>query len=158
MYHRAMSIQPHHTRGLAMRSILRDTAVLSLLSLALLSHAGCQVAARTPQPTPDMAEIAGSYALVSVDAKQLPAAVMHGEASVEVRSGTFTFGADGRCSTRTVFVPPNGQEVVREVGAVYSKAGAKLTMWWDGAGATTGSVEGNTFTMDNEGMLFVYRR
>ena len=31
-------------------------------------------------------------------------------------------------------------------------------MKWQGAGLTTGTVEGNTFTMDNEGMLFVYKK
>jgi hypothetical protein len=34
----------------------------------------------------------------------------------------------------------------------------RRTCWWDGAGTTTGTVDGTTFTMDNEGMLFVYRR
>jgi len=31
------------------------------------------------------------------------------------------------------------------------REGAKLTMKWEGAGITMGSMEGNTFTMDNEG-------
>jgi hypothetical protein len=31
-------------------------------------------------------------------------------------------------------------------------------MRWDGAGMTTGSVDGNIFTMHNEGMVFVYRK
>ena len=31
-------------------------------------------------------------------------------------------------------------------------------MQWQGAGMTTGTVEGNTFTMENEGMVFVYQR
>ena len=30
-------------------------------------------------------------------------------------------------------------------------------MKWQGAGLTTGTVEGITFTMDIEGMLFVYK-
>ena len=31
-------------------------------------------------------------------------------------------------------------------------------MKWQGAGMTIGTVEGDTFTMDNEGMVFVYKK
>jgi hypothetical protein len=78
--------------------------------------------------------------------------------ALQVRSGTFTINADGTCSTKTVFVPPSGQEATREVSATYTKEGAKLTMQWKGAGTTTGTIEGDTFTMNNEGMLFVYKK
>lgn len=133
-------------------------ALLSLASLALLCPVACRAAPRSPQPTPDMAEVAGKYALVSVDGRPVPAVVSHEGAALEVRSGSFLIGADGRCSTTTVFVPPSGREVTREVRAVYAKDGSRLTIWWDGAGTTTGTVDGATFTMDNEGMAFVYRR
>jgi hypothetical protein len=105
-----------------------------------------------------MAEVAGTYALVSVDGRPVPAMVSHEGAALEVRSGSFNIGIDGRCSTTTVFVPPSGREVAREVRAVYAKDGSRLTIWWDGAGTTTGTVDGATFTMDNEGIAFVYRR
>ena len=55
---------------------------------------------------------------------------------------------------RALFHP----EVAREVSATYTNEGSKLTMQWHGAGTTTGTIEGSTFTMDNEGMLFVYRK
>ena len=141
-----------------MKIRLGRTASLLLASLAMLAPFACQTAPRSPQPTPDMAEIAGKYALVSVDGKPVPAMVSHESASLEVRSGSFIMGVDGRCSTTTVFVPPSGREVTREVGAVFAKDGPRLTFWWDGAGTTTGTVDGTTFTMDNEGMVFVYRR
>lgn len=141
-----------------MKMILHKIVLSSLVSLTLFSMVACHDAVRTPRPTPDMADIAGCYALVSVNAKSVPTTVIHEGATLEVRAGTCTFGTDGRCRTTTVFVPPSGREVVREVGAVYSKAGAELTMRWDGAGMTTGSVDGNIFTMHNEGMVFVYRK
>jgi hypothetical protein len=75
-----------------------------------------------------------------------------------VRSGSFTIKADGTCSTKTVFVPPSGTEATREVSATYTKEGSKLTMKWQGAGMTIGTVEGDKFTMDNEGMVFVYKK
>jgi len=31
-------------------------------------------------------------------------------------------------------------------------------MNWQGAGTTIGTVEGDTFTMNNEGMVFAYRK
>jgi hypothetical protein len=100
----------------------------------------------------------GVYALVAVNGNQMPASISHEGTSLQVRSGSFTIKGDGTCSTKTVFVPPTGSEATREVSATYTRDGAKLTMRWQGAGTTTGTVEGNTFTMNNEGMVFVYRK
>jgi len=104
------------------------------------------------------ADITGEYALVSVDGNPVPASVSHQGAELQVRSGTLTINADGTCSTRTVFVPPSGSEVTREVAATYTMDGSKVTMNWTGAGTTVGTIQGDTFTMDNEGMPFVYRK
>jgi len=101
---------------------------------------------------------AGVYTLVSVNGTQVPASISHDGTPLQVRSGTFTINADATCSTKTVFVPPSGTEATREVSATYSKEGAKLTLQWKSAGTTIGTVEGNTFTMNNEGMVFVYRK
>jgi hypothetical protein len=100
----------------------------------------------------------GVYALVSVNGNAVPASVSHDGTALQVRSGSFTIKADGTCGTKTVFVPPSGQEATRDVSATYTKEGSKLTMQWQGAGTTTGTIEGNTFTMDNEGMVFVYKK
>lgn len=100
----------------------------------------------------------GVYTLTSVNGNKVPTTVSHEGTVLQVRSGTFTIQADGTCMTKTVFIPPSGSEVTREVNARYTKAGSKLTMQWKGAGTTTGTIEGSTFTMDNEGMLFVYRK
>jgi hypothetical protein len=88
----------------------------------------------------------------------MPANITHEGASLQVRSGVFTINADGTCSTRTAFIDPSGTEIVREVGATYTKDGLKLTMQWKGAGITVGTMQSNTFTMDNDGMLFVYTK
>jgi hypothetical protein len=101
---------------------------------------------------------AGEYELVSVDGKEVPATVSHSGTDIQVLSGAFTIDADGQCTSRTVFVPPNGQEIEREVDATYTMEGSVLTMKWEGAGFTVGQVEGDTFTMNNEGMEFVYRK
>ena len=100
----------------------------------------------------------GVYTLVSVNGKAVPTGVTHDGTALQVRSGSFTIKADGTCSTKTVFVPPSGSEQTREVSATYTKEGSKLTMQWQGAGTTIGTVGSNTFTMDNEGMVFVYKK
>jgi hypothetical protein len=104
------------------------------------------------------ADPTGVYALVSVNGNAVPASVSHDGTALQVRSGSFTIKADGTCSTKTVFVPPSGTEATREVSATYTKEGSKLTMKWQGAGMTIGTVEGDKFTMDNEGMVFVYKK
>jgi hypothetical protein len=124
-----------------------------LLSLGLLLSA-CKQEAKVGGSS----DLAGVYALVSVNGNAVPASVTHEGAALQVRSGTFTINNDGTCSTKTVFVPPSGAEATREANATYTKAGSKLTVKWKGAGTTIGSVEGNTFTMNNEGMVFIYRK
>ena len=104
------------------------------------------------------ADPAGVYTLVSINGNKVPTSVSHDGTPLQVRSGLFTIKADGTCSTKTVFVPPSGSEATREVSATYTKDGSKLTMQWRGAGMTIGTIEGNSLTMDNEGMVFVYNK
>ena len=101
---------------------------------------------------------AGVYTLVTVNGSKVPAAISHEGANLQVRSGTFTINANGTCSSKLVFLPPSGAEASREVKATYTQSGAKLDMKWEGAGTTTGTLDGATFTMNNEGMVFVYRK
>ena len=125
----------------------------ALLTVGLLLSA-CKPEAKVAKDV----DPTGDYALVSVNGSTVPASISHDGTALQVRSGTFNIKADGTCSTKTVFVPPSGSEVAREVSATYTKDGDKLTMKWQGAGTTTGTIEGSTFTMDNEGMLFVYKK
>ncbi len=115
-------------------------------------------ACNTQTPPDKTAALAGVYALVSVDGKPVPATISHEGATLQVRSGAFTINADGTCSSKMVFVPPSGTEVTRDVSATYTNDGSKLTMQWQGAGKTVGTIDGNTFTMENEGMVLVYRK
>jgi hypothetical protein len=105
--------------------------------------------------TTEGADISGTYALVSINGNKLP--FSHPEGAV-IRSGVFTINKDGTCSSKMTFSMPSGDDGSREVSATYTREGSKLTMTWTGAGTTTGSVEGNTFKMNNEGMVFAYRK
>ena len=129
------------------------------LQLCVLLIAGLLLSACKPEAkVAESSDPAGVYALVSVNGNKVPASVSHDGTALQVRSGTFTIKADGTCSTKTVFVPPSGSEVARDVTATYTKEGSKLIMQWQGAGTTTGTIEGNNFSMDNEGMKFVYKK
>ena len=100
----------------------------------------------------------GAYTLVSVDGKDVPCTVQHAGHSVSIHSGAFVINEDRTCSSKMDFTAPNGVKASRNVNATYRQKGDTLTMKWDRAGVTKGAVHGDTFTMNNEGMVLTYRR
>ncbi len=139
------------TRGAGTRLPL---PVLWLPLLAVMLWTGCNP---KPKVAADVNPV-GSFALVSVDGNKVPHTVQHGGPPLTIQGGTFVIDADGTCRSKVVFSPPSGREATREVKATYTRQGPTLTMKWEGAGTTTGTIEGDTFTMNNEGMVFTYRR
>lgn len=125
---------------------------------SLLLAAACATAACSASGKSAVADPAGTYSLVSVDGKPTPASIDHDGTKLQVRSGTFVIRPDGTCSTTTVFVGPAGGEMTRAVNATYTRDAATLTMRWKGAGTTVGTSDGTTFTMENEGLAWVYRK
>ena len=123
--------------------------------------AGCKqeakVAADTKTVAAAVADInpAGTYALVTVDGNKVPCAVEHEGHKMTIQSGGFIINPDGTCSSKMSLA---GRDAPIEVKATYTREGPKLTMQWQGAGMTIGTVEGDTFTMNNEGMVFAYRK
>jgi hypothetical protein len=105
-------------------------------------------------------DIAGTYGLTTVNGNKVPYALSPepGAPTVNITSGTFTIKSDGTCSSRMVFVLPSGEGANQEVGGSYTRDGSKLTIQWQGAGQTTGTIQGDTFTMDNEGVVFAYKK
>lgn len=100
-----------------------------------------------------------AYVLVSVDGQPLPADVVHDSETIRVYSGDFRFFDGNICRSRTVFGPAQGDDRIdRENEAEYTRTVAGLRMQWKGAGQTVGSIDGEVFTMNNEGMLFRYKR
>lgn len=128
---------------------------LSLLAvLLLLALTGCKNTATTAAAI----NPAGVYTLVSVDGKTVPCSLTHEGAAMIVKSGSMIFNGDGTCRSLSVFAVPPYKDVHREVKATYTQKGAELTMRWIGAGMTKGQIAGNEFTMNNEGMIFFYRK
>jgi hypothetical protein len=137
-------------RQIAWRSLLP-----SGLSLFLVTFwAGCK------QETKVAADVnpIGTYTLMSVDGKKVPCGLTHEGQTLTLKSGVFSINADGTCGSKTTFSMPAAGDTSREVKATYTRQGATLTMKWEGAGTTTGTVEGDTFNMNNEGMVFSYRK
>ncbi|MCC7377196.1 MAG: hypothetical protein IT581_21220 [Verrucomicrobiales bacterium] len=129
--------------------------LLLLASCALLKFgAGCQ---RSPSNV-DNADISAIYHLAAIDGKKVPASVNHEGAKLEIRTGEFVIRPDGTCSSDTTFVPPSGKEARRQVDATYTRTDHELRMKWNGAGITFGHVQGDRFTMTNEGMVLEYQR
>ncbi len=97
----------------------------------------------------------GTYTLVSVNGNKVPCTLQHEGHTMTIKSGSFNINADGTCGSKMFL---EGREAGIEVKATFVREGKKLTMTWQGAGTTTGTVEGDTFTMENEGMLLAYRK
>ena len=129
--------------------------------LVIVVCAGCKrevkVAAETKTVAAVPSEInpVGTYGLVTVDGKKVPCTVQHEGHAMPIRAGTFIINADGTCSSK-IFL--EGRDAAIEVKATYTREGQKLTMKWQGAGMTIGTAEGDTFSMNNEGMMFAYRK
>jgi hypothetical protein len=128
---------------------------LSLLAvLLLLALTGCKNATTTTTGSSP----AGVYSLVSVDGKNVPCNLTHEGVAMIVKSGSLTINADGTCRSLSIFTVPPHPDIHREVTATYTQQGAELTLHWQGAGVTKGQFNGDQFTMNNEGMIFAYRK
>lgn len=128
---------------------------LGLLAVTLLlSLVGCKSQSRS------IADInpAGTYTLVSVDGKDVPCETKHNGATMTLKSGVFTINSDGTCRSLMTFSLPPHKEINREVKATYIRKGAELTMRWEHLGVTRGNIAADTFTMNNEGMVFIFRK
>ena len=127
----------------------------------VMAWAGCKQEAKVAADTKTVAATAadinpvGTYTLVTVDGNKVPGTVQHEGHTMTINSGGFIINADGTCSSKMSLA---GRDAAIEVKATYTREGPKLTMQWQGAGMTIGTVEGDTFTMNNEGMVFVYQK
>jgi len=129
--------------------LLLMSAVLLLLVVGV--WAGCKSESKSASGIGPV----GAYALMNVDGKNVPCTVKHEGHALSIRSGAFIFNPDGTCSSR-IFI--SGRDTPIETTATYQCVGPELTMKWQRAGITRGSIKGDTFTMTNEGMVFAYRK
>ena len=140
----AVNFETHTPRIIA-------SGLLAILLLLVLM--GCKNATCAADINP-----VGVYTLVSVDGKSVLCDLSHEGTTMTVKSGVFTINADGTCRSQITFAVQSRPEMSREVNATYTQKGAELTMRWEGAGMTKGNIAGDKFTMNNEGMIFSYRK
>jgi len=134
---------------------------MMILVVMLIALTGCEMtngSKETVEASADVNDFAGVYSLTAVDGASVPATVSHDGHQVMVHSGAFTINADQTCSCETIFGPPSGEKHTRNVNATYTLTGSTLNMKWTGAGWTKGTVKGDTFTMNNEGIIFSYKK
>ena len=128
--------------------------ILSLLCVNFLSS--CAI---TNKDDANEINPSGVYSLISVDGGMVPTTTLHGKQEVFVQSGTFTINSDDdTCISEVVFGPAPDRMQTRIVHATYTQKVNQLEMRWKGAGRTKGIVEGDIFTMNNEGMIFKYQK
>jgi hypothetical protein len=145
-------------QGQATRRFLQ-LCVLPLFMVVV--WAGCKQEAKVAPDTENVAATAadinpvGTYSLATVDGNKVPCTVQHEGHTMTIKSGSFIINADGTCSSKMFL---EGRDAAIEVKAAYTREGPTLTMKWQGAGTTIGTVEGDMFTMNNEGMVFAYRK
>jgi hypothetical protein len=152
---RSIDRQNHQPQRPGKRCVL-----LGFLAVFVLFTPGCKPKTETaadtkPAVTAAAVNPVGSYSLVSVDGKPVPCQVTHDGHTMLIKSGGFLINADGTCRSQMFL---EGRDAAIEVDATYTQAGPQLTMKWQGAGMTIGSIEADTFTMNNEGMLLTYRK
>ncbi|MBW8001562.1 MAG: hypothetical protein FVQ80_06020 [Planctomycetes bacterium] len=127
--------------------------------MAVLVVLVCLAGCATTGPTETVVTgPAGVYTLVTVDGEEVPATVSHGDKEAMVLSGRFTINGDGTCLNKMVVISSTGRKITRELAATYTQDGSRLNIQWAGGGETEGTIDGDTFTMENEGMVFSYKR
>ena len=142
--------------------IIKNLLLALACSICIIASSGCSTtkndsrAVETGAIQETLNDVSGRYELIAVNGATIPATVSHDGTDIKVHSGVFEIKADGTCSSKTVFTPPSGGKVTRKVNATYTRNGSNLVMQWEGAGTTTGTIEDETFTMDNHGIIFVY--
>lgn len=132
----------------------RSIALLVLASVFMIGITGC----RRSEGSQANIDPSGVYHLLAVDSKAVPCNLTHEGASITVKSGSLTIHPNGTCVSLTTFSVAGHPEINREVKATYTVNGAELTLKWERAGTTKGKVDGDTFTMNNEGMIFSYQQ
>lgn len=132
----------------------RIIAIGLLAACLLWLLTGCKHKA-VAMPEPDLA---GEYALITMDGQAVPCTIHHEGTTMKVHSGSITLTADGQATSRMVISTGNNKETVCVRQAVFNQSSTNLNLRWKNAGRTIGNLAGNTFTMNNEGMTLVYRK
>ncbi len=118
---------------------------------------GCKTTGEEPAEADT--DFTGTYNLVSIEGNPIPYAPMHlGRRQPQVVAGSITLHHGGTFASTMEYANDAGKTMSRAFAGTYTMDGAEFILSWTGAGRTTATIEENTFTMNNEGMLFVYEK
>ena len=130
-----------------------------LIRFALVLAVACGKDSST-QPT--MASVAGSWVLTSVNGASLPAVISQtGTAKVEMVSNVVTAMAAGAYTdVYQVRTTINGQSTTTTttVTGTFSVSGTSVTLHSSTGGSSAGTIAGNTFTMNQDGLVLVFTK
>jgi hypothetical protein len=129
--------------------------VLSALLTIAVGLCSCQKSSNSAKTS-----LTGTYTLATINGKAVPCRPPREAARPagvpdppEIKGGSITLNGDATFSSTMDF----GFRVANFNGT-YTQRGSEFTLRWAGAGETTATLEGNTITMNNMGMLFAYRK
>lgn len=138
-------------------NLKKPNSLLCLLWLALLGLgvfvSGCRQGGESKA-----ADASGTYTLSTIDGDKLPCKPAHEGGAPEVKSGAITLNPDGTFTSIMSYGLPDGKTASRDFSGTYTCERNSFTLQWKGAGTTTAELQGDTFTMNNEGMLLAYRK
>lgn len=101
----------------------------------------------------------GTYDLVNIDGNPLPYTPPHEGGAPEILSSTLTLNEDGTFQMSMTYGTTPGNSISRDFTGTYSILDdGTLRFIWEGAGITPGTLDKNTVTVNNEGILFVYEK
>jgi hypothetical protein len=101
----------------------------------------------------------GTYSLVLLDMQGLPASIMEGGQEVEVLSSSLILSTGRRLRMTTTFRPsPGATPVSNEVTGSYTLKGNDFTFTYNNGGRNSGTLNGNTIQMLNEGVVWLFQK
>ena len=100
----------------------------------------------------------GIYNLITIDGNNLPYTPSHEGNTLQVQSSTFILNTDAAFEMTMTYKRQSGEIFNQDFSGTYTLNNYTFTFHWQGAGKNTAALEGDSFTMNNEGLLFLYRK
>jgi hypothetical protein len=130
-----------------------------VVALTIAAACGCGKDTKEPTKGPTTSAEVGTYALVSLNGGAVPTSISEGGTQVEVISGILTLSAGGTVRISTTFrISPGAEPVTNVVNGTYSMQEKTLSFSYNNGGRNTGTLNGDTLQMLNEGVVWLYQR
>jgi hypothetical protein len=125
-----------------------------MVSALVLLPCGCRKNASAGKSS----DYIGTYTLDTINGRKLPFNPLPRIATTEFSSGAITLQADGSFVATISHRTSDGKVSKRDASGSYTKAGSSFRLEYKGRGTATATLEGNTFTVNDEDMKLVYRK